>query len=313
MYYEANLIDWRDKDNFKTLIGDESKRILLGDCFREIFCDNSDMESFQHAQDCLGNKFPIISFMYFIKNPEKYLPVRPNSFSDRFKSVGINGWKRSCGWDNYKDFISAIEEIQIFLMEYFHDETISLLDAHSFIWMAWMDKYSEEEFFNEVEKHCRIALGKILKKYDTLEGCAEEAERIESELSSLKGVEREAVVRSRVNQGVFRNLLLKRYNRCCLCQVSNRGLLTASHIKPWSVSTSVEKLDWNNGFLMCPNHDSLFDKGFITFKDDGSIMISDFLSEIDRIFTNVRPDMSIELTEGNKSYLQYHRKNVYIE
>ena len=126
-------------------------------------------------------------------------------------------------------------------------------------------------------------------------------------------MEREAVVRSRVNQGVFRNLLLKRYNRCCLCQVINRGLLTASHIKPWSVSTSVEKLDWNNGFLMCPNHDSLFDKGFITFKDDGSIMISDFLSEIDRIFTNVRPDMSIELTEGNKSYLQYHRKNVYIE
>ena len=107
-----NLIDWRDKDNFKTLIGDESKRILLGDCFREIFCDNSDMESFQHAQDCLGNKFPIISFMYFIKNPEKYLPVRPNSFSDRFKSVGINGWKRSCGWDNYKNFYRQLRKFK---------------------------------------------------------------------------------------------------------------------------------------------------------------------------------------------------------
>ena len=53
---------------------------------------------------------------------------------------------------------------------------------------------------------------------------------------------------------------------------------------------------------MCPNHDRLFDKGFISFKDDGSIMISEHLSETDRIFTNVRPNMSIELTEGNKRY-----------
>ena len=165
-----------------------------------------------------------------------------------------------------------------------------------------MDKLSEKEYLVKIEQHCRIELGKKRKKYDTQEGCAEEAERIEAELSSLKGEEREAVVKLRVNQGVFRNLLLEKYKHCCLCQVSNRGLLSASHIKPWSASTSEEKLDRNNGFLMCPNHDRLFDKGFISFKDDGSIMISEHLSETDRIFTNVRPNMSIELTEGNKRY-----------
>lgn len=307
----ANLIDWRDKDNFKAFLEDESKKILLGDCFRAVFRGDSDMASFQHAQNCIGNKFPIISYLFFIKDPGRYLPVRPDTFSDRFKSVGINGWKKGCSWDNYKDFITAIEEVQIFLMEYYHDDSISLLDAHSFIWMAWMDKLSEDEFLVEVEKHCKVALGIKQRKLDTPEGCKEEAERIESELLSLKGEEREAVVRLRVNQGIFRNLLLEKYNHCCLCQVGNRGLLTASHIKPWSVSTSSEKLDWNNGFLMCPNHDRLFDKGFISFKDDGSIMISNKLSEIDRIFTNVRADMSIELKEGNKSYLQYHRENVY--
>lgn len=306
-----NLIDWRDKDDFKTLLEDESKRILLGDCLRGIFCGNNDMKSFQHAQNCIGNKFPIISYMFFVKNPEKYLPVRPDTFSDRFQTVGINGWKRGCSWDNFKDFISAIEEVQIFLMEYFHDESISLLDAHSFVWMAWMDKFSEKDYLVKIEQHCRIELGKKQKKYDTQEGCVEEAERIEAELSSLKGEEREAVVKLRVNQGVFRNLLLEKYKHCCLCQVSNRGLLSASHIKPWSASTSEEKLDRNNGFLMCPNHDRLFDKGFISFKDDGSIMISEHLSETDRIFTNVRPNMSIELTEGNKRYLRYHRDNVY--
>lgn len=306
-----NLIDWRDKDNFKTLLEDESKRILLGDCLRRIFCGNSDVKSFQHAQNCIGSKFPVISYLFFIKNSEKYLPVRPDAFLARFKSVGINGWERGCSWDNYTSFILAIKDVQSFLMDYYHDESISLLDAHSFVWMEWMVNISEEGFLAEIEKHCRLALGKKQKKYDAPEGCAEEAARIEFELSSLKGEEREAVVRLRVNQGVFRNLLLEKYNHCCLCQVSNRGLLSASHIKPWSASTSEEKLDWNNGFLMCPNHDRLFDKGFISFKDDGSIMISEHLSEIDRIFTNVRSNMSIELTEGNRHYLQYHRANVY--
>ena len=114
-----------------------------------------------------------------------------------------------------------------------------------------------------------------------------------------------------MNQGIFRDLLLEKYSHCSLCQVSNKELLIASHIKPWSKSESIEKLDRNNGFLLCPNHDRLFDKGYISFKDDGSIMISGNLSEIDRIFTNVRPDMSIELTIDNKRYLQYHREHIF--
>ena len=101
-----NLIDWRDKDTLKSLLEDESKKILVGDCLQSIFCSDSDMVSFQHAQNCIGNKFPIISYLFFIKDPERYLPVRPDTFSDRFQSVGINGWKKGCSWDNYKDFIS---------------------------------------------------------------------------------------------------------------------------------------------------------------------------------------------------------------
>lgn len=81
--------------------------------------------------------------------------------------------------------------------------------------------------------------------------------------------------------------MLKRYNRCCLCRMENRALLTASHIKPWVESEPKEKLDVNNGFLMCPNHD--------------------------RLFLNVNSKMHIEfeLTESNKRYLEFHRENVF--
>ena len=104
---------------------------------------------------------------------------------------------------------------------------------------------------------------------------------------------------------------MKKYNKCCLCGVENPLLLTASHIKPWSVSSSSEKLDAENGFLLCPSHDALFDEGLISFTDDGNIIISERLSDIDRMFTNVVPTMNVSLSEANRKYLEYHRENVF--
>ncbi len=142
-----------------------------------------------------------------------------------------------------------------------------------------------------------------------------QAADIEKELDEehLLGETREAVIRVRVNQGIFRERLLRKRSRCCLCGVSDPALLTASHIKPWSVSEPEERLDDDNGFLMCPNHDKLFDRGLISFTDDGSILISDVLSTVDRIFMNVNESMRLKLTEKNKEYLQYHRENIFVQ
>jgi predicted restriction endonuclease len=88
------------------------------------------------------------------------------------------------------------------------------------------------------------------------------------------GDEREVTVSERVHQREFREGLLRKYPHCCLCSVANKELLFASHIKPWEKSTSEEKTNLNNGLLLCPNHDKLFDKGFISFDSNGSILIS---------------------------------------
>ncbi len=163
---------------------------------------------------------------------------------------------------------------------------------------------------------CRWLKGKniITNKEDLCNNAViEEAQKIEEEISSLnvEGASKKAIINVRVNQGTFRDKLLKRYNKCCLCGVGNQTLLIASHIKPWSESEPKEKLDVDNGFLMCPNHDRIFDKGYITFDDDGKIIISDRLTENDRLFLNVDSRMHIELTESNKKYLKFHRENVF--
>lgn len=84
---------------------------------------------------------------------------------------------------------------------------------------------------------------------------------------------------------------------------ANISLLIASHIKPWADSNAKEKLDVNNGLILCPNHDKLF--------DNGKIIISDELDKNDRIFMNVNNNMSIDLYEESKEYMDYHRNNVY--
>ncbi len=127
----------------------------------------------------------------------------------------------------------------------------------------------------------------------------------------IKGASKEAFVKIRINQGIFRDRLFQRFGKCCLCGINNQSLLVASHIKPWSVSEPNEKLDSDNGFLMCPNHDKLFDQGWISFNDSGDIIISSRLSTEDRILLNINNNMKIFLTEKNKQYLQYHRDNIF--
>ena len=140
-------------------------------------------------------------------------------------------------------------------------------------------------------------------RYINISTISEEIDKL-----NLQGKSKEAVVRVRVNQGVFRNKLLQRYSKCCLCGVSNPNLLIASHIKSWSESEPNEKLDIDNGLLMCPNHDRLFDQGWLTFDENGYVIIADGLSEGDRIALNINDNMKITLTEKNKKYLLYHRK-----
>lgn len=154
----------------------------------------------------------------------------------------------------------------------------------------------------------------ILELIEKNEGLLEQyVDQITNEIEQLNldGASREAVVSVRVNQSVFREKLLHKYKKCCLCGVSNPAFLIASHIKPWSESDSKEKLDVNNGLLLCPNHDKAFDNGYITFDDEGCIVISNELAPEERVFLNIREGMRIIVTDKNKGYLQYHRNKKF--
>jgi hypothetical protein len=141
-----------------------------------------------------------------------------------------------------------------------------------------------------------------------------EIEQLEAELGAdetIEKTEKERIVKSRIGQSKFKQKLLSQSKQCALCGVNDERFLIASHIKPWSQSTNEERLDVNNGLLLCPNHDALFDKGFISFDGDGKIVISDEMSEAVRVFMNVNPQLRVEISEQKSGYLNYHFRNLF--
>lgn len=127
----------------------------------------------------------------------------------------------------------------------------------------------------------------------------------------LTGLEKEIISKYRVGQTNFRNNLLSQQHKCKICGLRNENFLIASHIKPWSISNEIEKVDTNNGFLLCPHHDKLFDGGYISFKDNGEILISSSLSQSDKILMNINAKSKIKLNSENLKYLKYHRENIF--
>lgn len=135
---------------------------------------------------------------------------------------------------------------------------------------------------------------------------------ISSEFSGCIGTDVDAVVKRRIGQGLFRDLLQKKYgSRCCLSGVKNSRLLIASHIVPWSKSSAVQKVDPENGLLLSITFDALFDKGLVSFSDEGSLLRSDQLDDETVELLGVNLDASLPpnlLTEKRRSNLQWHRK-----
>ena len=133
-----------------------------------------------------------------------------------------------------------------------------------------------------------------------------------AEYKTLDKTEQEQIVISRLGQGNFRRNVIRLWGSCSVTGLHNVTLLRASHVKPWKDSNNQERLNPFNGLLLIPNYDFLFDKGYITFRNDGSMLISERLDPFackvfdldeDRRLRNVFPE--------SKEYLDFHRSLVF--
>ncbi len=121
------------------------------------------------------------------------------------------------------------------------------------------------------------------------------------------GTDVEKIVKTRVSQGSFRRLLLLECHHCNLCDISTTSVLRASHIKEWAESSKKERIDANNGLLLCANHDALFDRHLISFEPDtGNVCVSASIDDEQRNALNISESAKLSMNERMKAYMQIH-------
>lgn len=127
--------------------------------------------------------------------------------------------------------------------------------------------------------------------------------------------DRQALVTARRGQGIFKKKVMQYEKRCRITKVSKEEHLRASHTKPWRSANNQERLDGENGLLLTPSIDHLFDRGFISFDDSGLLLISP-VADLPSLKKMGIPQRAVGVgtfTTGQQRYLDHHRQHVFLQ
>ena len=142
-----NLVNFNTKNDFKNHFDAEQKaynpdseRVIY-----EIFKGTDDKAAFEQAITVFGAKYPIIAFLFFIKDMDRYLPVSPTALDMAFKELNIDfQMSYKCSWDNYCQYLDIMNEIRNLMPKYMDiSHNVRLIDAHSFVWIIREERFIE--------------------------------------------------------------------------------------------------------------------------------------------------------------------------
>jgi hypothetical protein len=132
----------------------------------------------------------------------------------------------------------------------------------------------------------------------------------------LRETERQALIKARRGQGQFRQNVAQLERFCRVTRVDRPEHLIASHIKPWRESDNHERLFEGNGLLLTPTIDHLFDRGFISFENNGELLISPVAHEDSIRKMGIVTDRVVNVggfAEPQREFLEFHRGKVFLK
>jgi putative restriction endonuclease len=174
------------------------------------------------------------------------------------------------------------------------------------IWDRFNDNWDELAYESELS----LARSKGQKEIDIIENLKDIPD----------GKEKKAIVKVRINQSFFRNMILANYrSRCAICSLPESKLLIAAHITPWAVDPA-NRMNPQNGICMCVLHEKAFDVGLIAINDNSVIVLS---NNVKRYSSEPAVQRGFIIYEGNKiitpdkfqpdkRLVKYHRDNVFL-
>jgi putative restriction endonuclease len=151
---------------------------------------------------------------------------------------------------------------------------------------------------------------------DDLDAWEQKIEQQVENDSSIPETDRLALIRARKGQGLFKDRVSKIEIRCRITGVENLAHLIASHSKPWRDSTNEERLNGENGLLLTPSIDHLFDRGFISFENNGTLIVSPVAHKpsLQRMGVDTTTTVNVGgFSDGQRHFLDFHRSAVLLQ
>jgi putative restriction endonuclease len=138
------------------------------------------------------------------------------------------------------------------------------------------------------------------------------AEALIQQRTDMGPTQKSDLLKSRYGQGQFRANVELGEHSCRITGVLDRRHLWTRHIKPWSDCDDVEKLDGSNGLLMAPHIAHLFERGYISFSDDGDLLVSQELNPVVLENWHIQLPLNVgEFRPEQAYFLDYHRREVF--
>lgn len=210
-----NLLQWKQYGIHKVLFEarDDDRRGQVERLLFDFYTDEREAaEVFDPLVELLGGTYPLIAYLFFIKDSSRFLPIAPKKFDRVFERLGADlKTSHRCGWDNYSTYLAVIREIRE-LLEIEGMEGVRLLDAHSFCWLiASLDEP------NRV--HPNVAFTEESVAFSR-----------EPEFSSHRGIDWEAHHRARAALGRLGEEISLKAERERLCQDGRPDLAERAHL-----------------------------------------------------------------------------------
>lgn len=154
-----NLASYHQKPSIEAIVNSDDAD-LLELALASLYEGNDDKSAFDEIVNVVGRNFDVVGLIFFLKDCEKYLPIRSRIFDRLFSYVDVKAaLAANCSWEKYQDFISVIKDIQEDLKKKVNAE-FSLLDAHSFVWiLEGIHKYLDSGA--QIVEHAKLGKGVV--------------------------------------------------------------------------------------------------------------------------------------------------------
>jgi len=197
-----------------------------------------------------------------------------------------------------KGYVKFVSEVEVFDADYFetHDTSGALRIGIKF-------------FFNKRGSYIPVQAYHL--QQDTVSLVAD---NVEKDLFVMQNItERQGLVTSRVGQGAYRKRIIHRWEyKCGVTGFNKLDILIASHILPWADANDNQRLDVDNGILLSPTYDALFDKHLISFDKQGRILLDHHIEEksFNKIGVTGKEKLS-KISDSNLIYLEKHQEKFF--